>query len=162
KDDLYALVDNAVMGELLIAQDELPDGWRAGMREIANRTRDAFVRHPWVVDMPRNIDGGPNGTLHFEQSLAVMSETGLPAEECLELVLLVDDYVFGYIQRFTPMQAAAGDDPEQLVDAFVEQAAGRIAGLDLEAFPHLRALFPTGAERDAFLRLIRMNLDPDR
>ena len=87
------------------------------MREIAHRTRDAFVRHPWIVEMPKNVDGGPNGTRHFEQSLAVMAETGLPVDECLELVVLVDDYVFGYIQRFTPIDALAGENPEQLVEA---------------------------------------------
>jgi AcrR family transcriptional regulator len=162
KDDLYALVDNAVMGELLIGPDELPEGWRAGMREIAHRTRSVFVRHPWVVDMPRNVDGGPNGTLHFEQSLAVISRTGLPLDECLELVLLVDDYVFGYIQRFTPIDALAGEDPEAVVARFADEAASRLAGLDVDAYPHLKALFPSGTERDEFVRLIRLMLDPDR
>ena len=132
------------------------------MREIAHRTRDVFVRHPWIVDMPKNVDGGPNGTRHFEQSLAVIAETGLPVDECLELVLLVDDYVFGYIQRFTPLDAVAGENPEQVVEAFADRAASRLASLDLDAFPHLRALFPSGAERDAFVRLIRLTLDPDR
>ena len=111
KDELLALVDNAVMGELLIPPDEVPDGWRAGMREIAHRTRATFARHPWIVEMPRNIDGGPNGTRHFEQSLAVIAETGLPVDECLELVLLVDDYVFGYIQRFNADRRARRREP---------------------------------------------------
>jgi len=162
KDELLALVDNAVMGELLIPPDEVPDGWRAGMREIAHRTRATFVRHPWIVEMPKNIDSGPNGSLHFEQSLAVMSRTGLPVDECLELVVLVDDYVFGYIQRFTPIDALAGESPEELVERFADDAASRLAGLDVDAFPHLRALFPSGSERDAFVRLIRLTLDPDR
>ena len=30
KDELLALVDNAIMGELVIPADELPAGWRAG------------------------------------------------------------------------------------------------------------------------------------
>src|SRR5262249_15810386 len=40
KDELLALVDNAVMGELLIPEGEVPAGWREGMRQIARRTRD--------------------------------------------------------------------------------------------------------------------------
>ncbi len=162
KDELLALVDNAVMGELLIPPDELPAGWRAGMREIAHRTRDVFVRHPWVVEMPKNVDDGPNATLHFEQSLAVMAGSGLPVAECLELVVLVDDYVFGYVQRFNPIDAFAGADPEQVVEAFAAEAAARVAGLDADAFPNLRALFPPGGDRDALARLIRLALDPDR
>ena len=162
KDELLSLVQNAVMGELLIPPDELPAGWRAGMREIAHRTRAIFVRHPWVVEMPNNVDDGPNGTLHFEQSLAVMAETGLPPYECLELVVLVDDYVFGYVQRFNPIDAVAGADPEQVVEAFAAETAVRIAGLDAEAFPNLRALFPPDAERESLARLIRLALDPDR
>jgi AcrR family transcriptional regulator len=162
KDELLSLVDNAIMGELLIPTDELPAGWRAGMREIARRTRDTYVRHPWVVDMPKNVDDGPNGALHFEQSLAVMTETGLPVEECLELVILVDDYVFGYVQRFNPIDAFAGDDPEAIVAAFADDAVTRLAALDPEAFPALRALLPAGAERETFARLLRLALDPAR
>jgi AcrR family transcriptional regulator len=162
KDELLALVHNAIMGELLIPTDELPAGWRAGMREIAHRTRAVFVRHPWVVQLPQSADDGPNDTLHFEQSLAVMAETGLPVQECLELVVLVDDYVFGYVQRFNPIDALAGADPEKAVAQFAAEAAQRLAGLDPEAFPHLHALFPPGAEREALAGLIRFAVDPDR
>jgi AcrR family transcriptional regulator len=162
KEELLSLVDNAVMGELLIPPDELPEGWRAGMREIAHRTRAVFVRHPWVVDMPKNVDDGPNGALHFEQSLSVMAETGLPIDECLELVILVDDYVFGYVQRFNPMDAFAGADPEAVVDAFADEAVARLAALDAGSFPSLRALIPAGEEQATFARLLRLALDPDR
>jgi AcrR family transcriptional regulator len=162
KDELLSLVDNAVMGELLIPPDELPAGWRAGMREIAHRTRSVFVRHPWIVDMPKNVDDGPNGALHFEQSLAAMGETGLPIDECLELVILVDDYVFGYVQRFNPMDAFAGDDPDEVVATFADEAVARLAALDAGAFPTLRALIPPGEELETFARLLRRALDPDR
>jgi hypothetical protein len=149
------------MRELLIPADELPAGWRAGMRELAHRTRDVFARHPWIVEMPKNVDDGPNGALHFEQSLAVMSETGLPVEECLELVILVDDYVVGYIQRFNPIDAFAGEAPEGIVAAFADEVATRVAALDVGTFPSLRTLFPAGGEREAFARL-QLALDPDR
>jgi hypothetical protein len=132
------------------------------MREIAHRTRDVFVRRPWVVQLPQNVDDGPNATLHFEQSLAVMSETGLPPQDCLELVVLVDDYVFGYVQRFNPIDALAGTDPEEAVARFAAEAADRLAGLDPDAFPNMHALFPAGGEREALAGLIRFALDPDR
>ena len=109
KDELLALVSDAIMGEILIPPEELPQGWRAGMREIARRTRDALVRHRWVAEMPHNADEGPNGARHAEQTLAVMFQTGLDRAECLELCMLVDDYVFGYIERFNTVNAAMGD-----------------------------------------------------
>ena len=79
KDELFALVDNALMGEVRDPRRRaFPTGWRAGTREIARRTRDVFARHPWIAEMPRNFDDGPNAVLHMEQSIAVMAETGLP------------------------------------------------------------------------------------
>src|SRR5262249_27435090 len=90
KDELLALVDDAIMGEIVVPDDELPAGWRDGMREIAHRTKNAFVAHPWTIDMPDSSDGGPNSVRHFEQSLAVMAKTNLQRDECLELILLLD------------------------------------------------------------------------
>jgi AcrR family transcriptional regulator len=44
KDDLRALMDDAIMGELLIPTDELPAGWRAALTEIARRSHATFRR----------------------------------------------------------------------------------------------------------------------
>src|SRR5919198_5201141 len=99
KDELIALMDDAIMGELIIPDGELPDGWRDGIAEIARRTHAIFVRHPWSLESLRNAEGGPNGFRHVEQSLAVAARTGLPADQLLELTLLIDDYVFGQVIR---------------------------------------------------------------
>jgi AcrR family transcriptional regulator len=162
KDELLALVDDAVMGELLIPAGELPDGWRAGMREIAHRTRDAFVRHPWIVEMPKNADGGPNGALHVEQSLAAMAGTGLGSDDCLELIALVDDYVFGYVERFNPIKERAEANLEQLAEEHADEVAARMTELDAENFPHLHALFAGTEPGEAITRLVRIALDPGR
>src|ERR1700754_4378668 len=50
KDELAALMDDAVMGELLIGEDELAEGWRDALAQIARRSYGAFQRHPWVFD----------------------------------------------------------------------------------------------------------------
>jgi len=162
KDELLALVDNALMGELLIPAGELPAGWRAGIEEIARRTRDVFVRHPWVVEMPKHVDDGPNGTLHFEQSLAVMAETGLPNAECLELIVLVDDYVFGYVERFNPIHEFLGEGPARLADRYSGELAARLAKLDPDTFPNLLALFADEEPREALVRFLDLALDPTR
>ena len=162
KDELLELVDNALMGELLVPVGELPPGWREGIREIASRTRDVCVRHPWIAEMPRNADDGPNGTLHIEQSLAVMARSGLPYPECLELILLVDDYVFGYIERFNPIHGFVGDDPASLAGTYSAELAERLGRLDAGAFPHLRAVLAGADPRESLGRFIGLALDPAR
>jgi AcrR family transcriptional regulator len=162
KDELLALVDNALTGELVIPAGELPEGWRAGTREIAIRTREVFVRHPWIAEMPRNIDDGPNRTLHIEQSLAVMARTGLPYPDCLELILLVDDYVFGYIERFNPIREFLGGDREALANRHSEELGARLARLDEDTFPTLRAFLAGADPQEAVTRFIDLALDPTR
>src|SRR4051794_35051184 len=54
KDDLLALMDDAIMAEVLVPDDELPlDDWRTAVSMISRNSRDAFVRHPWAIDALR-------------------------------------------------------------------------------------------------------------
>src|ERR1700726_4865942 len=47
KDDLIAVMDDALMGEALLAS--LPKDWQRAMMEIAKRTHAVFIRHPWAL-----------------------------------------------------------------------------------------------------------------
>src|ERR1700724_3583662 len=47
KDDLIAVMDDALMGEALLPS--LPRDWRRAMMEIAKRTHAVFIRHPWAL-----------------------------------------------------------------------------------------------------------------
>src|SRR3954466_7803463 len=99
KTELTALMAETIMGELVVPEDELPDGWREGLAEIARRTLQIFTGHPWVVDHMDDDDQGswgPNALRHVEQSLMVAARTGLSPDEQLELTGLVDDYVVGF------------------------------------------------------------------
>src|SRR5882757_9272482 len=63
KDELVTLIGDAVMGEIVIPDDELPDGWRDGMAELARRTLAIFMTHPWIVEHLDEGDpsaAGPN------------------------------------------------------------------------------------------------------
>jgi AcrR family transcriptional regulator len=64
KDDLLELMDDAVIGELLVPPDELPENWRAALTAIARRTRAAWARHPWAIDSLRGERFGPNAMAH--------------------------------------------------------------------------------------------------
>jgi AcrR family transcriptional regulator len=115
KAELLTLMDDAIMGELLVPDGELPSDWREALAAIARRTRAALRRHPWALEGLRGAQGGPNGMRHFEQSLAAVAGTGLDASTQLELISMVDDYVFGYAIRegeITEEEAASAFDDE--------------------------------------------------
>lgn len=134
KRELYALMSEAIMGEIVIPDDELPDGWREGLAEIARRTVRVFSKHPWIGDHmdDEQAQAGPSVLRHVEQSLAVASRTGLPIEEQLEITGLVDDYVFGYAVR-NREQEADRRHLESMVAYLQTQ-------LDTGEFPHLAEL----------------------
>jgi AcrR family transcriptional regulator len=100
KDELLALMWDVVMRELIVPDDELSGDWRDALTTIARATRTAFKNHPWIFEaMGEPAQSGPSGMKHFEQSLAAVSGLKVPQRERLELVGLVDDYVFGFALR---------------------------------------------------------------
>lgn len=100
KDELVALMSDAVMAEVVVPEGELADDWRTALTQIAHRSHDAFKAHHWVFQK-MNDDGvpGPNGMRHFEQSLQAVAGLGLDREQTFEVIGQVDDYVFGYSLR---------------------------------------------------------------
>jgi AcrR family transcriptional regulator len=97
KEELLALVNDLVMGEVVVPDDEpLPDDWRAALTVVAKRSRAAFARHPWTLDIADDPGFGPNAVRHFDQTLAAVAGLDLPLRQKLELVTAVDEYVFGH------------------------------------------------------------------
>lgn len=127
KDDLVALMDDALMAEALIPDGELPAGWRAAITAIAYRTRAALVRHPWALVSLRDAQMGPNAMRHFEQSLKAVSDTGLDATTKLALLTIVDDYVMGHALRVEEItirgERGTGDHAAAAVEFDLEQLA---------------------------------------
>jgi AcrR family transcriptional regulator len=112
KDELLTLMWNEVMGGLIVPESELTGDWRRALSKIARVSRQAFKEHPWIFEaMSQPAGSGPNGLRHFEQSMAAVRELSAPPRDRLELVGLVDDYVFGFTLRelLQEMYEAEGD-----------------------------------------------------
>jgi AcrR family transcriptional regulator len=162
KDELISLIDNAMMGEILIPPDEVPDDWREGLAEIARRTCDVFTRHPWSFDVPVGTESGPNGTRHFEQSLAVAAKTGLSPREQLEVISMIDDYVFGFALRVNRMRAETSGDPEALAKEWGDVVVRRLGNLDGGEYPHVKQLFSDRPPAEVLEDLLQNALGEDR
>lgn len=109
KDELLALVTDAVMGEVVVPDDvAFPADWREAVWLVARRTRDALRRHPWMFDIMDEPALGPNAVRHFDQSMqAVASFPGGLATR-LDIVFTVDEFVFGYCQQERNQLSADG------------------------------------------------------
>ena len=78
KADLMTLMDDAIMGESLIPDGELPAGWQDAVAAIARAdpglrccgTRGRCRRCRAAARQASQGAFGPNGIRHFEQSLA--------------------------------------------------------------------------------------------
>ena len=157
KDDLFALMDDAIMAEVLVPADQLPTDWRAALTAIAHHTRAAFARHPWSFEGLRNARGGPNSLRHFEQSIGAVAGTGLDETAQLELLTLVDDYVFGFVMR--EQQLADFDVYEGLQQELVAFFEDSLATGE---FPNVERFVENDEPTLGFARFAEMARDPGR
>src|SRR6202167_6526093 len=143
KDDLIAVMDDALMGEALLPS--LPKDWRRAMTEIAKRTHAVFIRHPWALVAMLSAPPGLNAMRHTEQCLEALAETSMTGKQKLTLLAMVDDFVFGHALR-----EAATDATIDMEFAAAQLATG--------AFPRLTEMFGGGridAKKDRFERGLR-------
>jgi AcrR family transcriptional regulator len=145
KADLVALMDDALMGEILVPEGQLPRRWREAISAIARRTRDVFARHPWALLSMLGAPPGPNAMRHFEQSLEALEEAPMSLKGKLALLQLVDDFVFGHSLRTAEARAWLGGDSSlaQSAEALGQQL------FKTGAFPRTAALFARANSRGA-------------
>jgi AcrR family transcriptional regulator len=128
KDDLMAVMDDALMGESLLPS--LPKGWQRAVMAIARRTYAVFVRHPWAVVSMLSAPPGINAMRHMEQCLEALAEAPMTNPQKVALLATVDDFVFGHALRQSTPGAPA-----------TEFAAQQLAS---GAFPRLAKTFSKG------------------
>lgn len=158
KDELIALVDDALMAELLVPDDELPSDWREALRTIARRTHGVFLRHPWAFGAMRDSQGGgPNGLKHFEQSLAAVANLDVDDETRMEIISMVDDYVFGYVLRNTVNAEEWTDEVLAHANEFMQSM------LSTGQYPHIQRVFGSQADmRKTWERFMTLMSDEQR
>ena len=126
KDDLIAVMDDALMGEALLPS--LPKPWKRAIAEIAKKTHAIYIRHPWALVSMLSAPPGLNAMRHIEQCLEALEETSMSMEQKFSLLAMVDDFVFGHALReaaedtkidmeFAAAQLATGNFP-RLAEAF--------------------------------------------
>ncbi len=97
KDELLTLIVDAFLGEVALPRGQrMPRDWRVGITLIARRTRDALRRHPWILDITDDPNIGPNAMRHFDQLWQSLASLDASFEDKLDLILVVDEYVFGF------------------------------------------------------------------
>jgi AcrR family transcriptional regulator len=129
KDDLIAVMDDALLGEALLPK--VPKGWQQAMMEIARHTHALFLRHPWALVSMLSAPPGLNAMRHMEQCLEALAETHMTNSEKLALLATVDDFVFGHALR-----EAANDTAIDTEFAAAQLATG--------AFPRIAKIFARG------------------
>ncbi|GII89540.1 TetR family transcriptional regulator [Sphaerisporangium siamense] len=152
KDELIALMDDALMGKVLIPDDELPAHWYDALTAIATRTWTVLMRHSWALHSLQQAAVGPNAMRHFEQSLAALAGTDLDPPEKFALLSMVDDYVHGNVLRSAGTHPADPNPP----DDETAQAALRFAETQYLSgrFPHMQALFGDNDPHEVFPTLL--------
>ncbi len=135
KDDLMAVMDDALMSEALLPS--IPEGWQEALTEIATRTHALFLRHPWALSAMLTAPPGLNAMRHMEQCLQALAKTRMTSEQKLTLLAMIDDFVFGHALReaaddttmdpeFARAQMATGAFP-QLVEVFGSRRTAPVA-----------------------------------
>jgi AcrR family transcriptional regulator len=148
KEDLLALVEDAVMGEITDACEPLPQGWRPALRKLAGATRAICLRHAWALQSLTGMRIGPNGLRHIEHSLQAVTSIDLPTGQKLELLSIIDDYVFGHCTASTRRRTHLQLDRKAA--RALREAINR--SLDEGHYPELRALIGNDDPVDAFIK----------
>jgi AcrR family transcriptional regulator len=96
KDELVALMDDQLMGELLVSDEELARPWRDAFTAILRRTYRLRVQHPWSLTAMQNAGLGHNALRHAEQTLAALEGSPFSGEQKFTVMAVTDSFVDGH------------------------------------------------------------------
>lgn len=145
KTDIVALMQDAILADILVPDVCLRGAWRDAITAIARRTRDVLMAHPWSLASLNDAQFGPNAVRHFEQSLAAVAGTGLPVPARFELIAAIDDYVCGNALHAVESLARAkiAEEDPAMVAAAVAYGTAQLRAGD---FPQLSSIYAESAQ----------------
>ncbi len=155
KDELLALLNDSVMGEVVIPDGELPTEWRAAITMVANRSREALQRHPWALEIHDDPAPGPNAARHFDQSMQAVMSLDLTLGDRFELVTAVDEYVFG----FCLLERSLPDEGHDMGAEMIRYMGDLISTGDYPTLAEIERAYGTDG---AFAEFDRQTRDPER
>jgi AcrR family transcriptional regulator len=97
KDDLFALMHDAVVEETLVG--DVPDDWREALRLLARCNRAAVLRHPWLLATgDTGCPIGPASLQRMDESAAAVRGLAVDSATRRALVLAVDTFTLGHVR----------------------------------------------------------------
>lgn len=138
KEDLLERMAEHVVDEVLL-HEPVPADWRRAVELIATRSRETFVRHPWLLAISeRRRDLGRGGLRHAEQLLTAIAPLALAPHDAWRVLFVINDYTLGHAMRVARAPTAPrgrypdfdGADYPLLTQALESPAPAR----DLETF----------------------------
>jgi AcrR family transcriptional regulator len=92
KDDLLDLMVDAIAYPPPDPAD-MPEDWREALRWWSLQQMAAFRRHPWLNSYPFALPPmGPNNLQWMECAIRAILRSGLPAEECITVLMILTNY----------------------------------------------------------------------
>lgn len=161
KDELLTLVNDAVMGEVVVPESELPlpTDWREAITIIAERSRASIERHPWMLDLTDDPQLGPNAVRHFDQTMQAVAPVGGTIPERLDIVTAVDEYVFGFCIHARHDMHPEHDGDDDYTSGLVEYIEGLLETGD---YPHLEELTQEHSVAEVLEMAQAHSVDPGR
>jgi AcrR family transcriptional regulator len=145
KGDLVALMDDALMAQLLVSPEELSKSWREAISAIARRTRTILAQHPWAMVSMRSAPPGPHAMEHFEQCLTALAHAPLAPADKLVLLGSVDDLAFGSALRSEP--PGRRDQTTRATERAIRKLGEQL--LATGRFPQISAVFGRLSEKQS-------------
>jgi AcrR family transcriptional regulator len=159
KDDLLALMDDAVMGEIVVPDGEMPEGWRERATLIAKLSLAAWMKRPWLLDEEDQFRITENGMRHMEQTIGALDGLDITPAMKFDIMSQVDDYLFGFAVRERKVRSInllEAEEMEEVTD-FVQD------NIRSGGYPHLMSMFdPDRDFEEQWLEMMEDVYDEDR
>lgn len=149
KDDVLALMQDAVCEVPIPPEDDRGPDWRSGLRRWSMATIEVMQEHPWFPDIPiSGIPLMPNNLAVLDWGLREMRDLPLTDAEKMSTALLLSSYAraVGIVERDVRLAREKGGTPPQSGEAFTAALAELVTP---ERFPDLAPLVASGGYSDA-------------